>query len=70
MTDSAQQDAASATSPRRRRWRRWPWILLGVLLTPVLLLAAWTAIALSYSYSEAGPRAGHIQELSHMGWIC
>src|SRR5881398_1249603 len=67
MTDIGQQDAAGATSSRRRRW---PWILLGLLLLPVLLLATWTAIALSYTYSEAGHRAGYIQKLSHKGWIC
>jgi hypothetical protein len=69
MTDEGQQDAVGA-SPRHRRWRRWPWILLGVLLTPVLVLAAWTAIALSYTYSEAGHRAGYLQKLSHKGWVC
>lgn len=70
MTDEGQHDASGASSTPRRRRRRWPWILLGVLLTPVLLLAAWTAIALSYTYSEAGHRAGYIQKLSHKGWIC
>ena len=70
MTDEGQLYATGATSPRSRRWRRWPWILLAVVLTPVLLLAVWTAIALSYSYSEAGHRAGSIQKLSHKGWIC
>ena len=69
MTDEGQYDASDASSTPRRR-RRWPWILVGVLLTPVLLLAAWTAIALSYTYSEAGHRAGYIQKLSHRGWIC
>ena len=68
MTDEGQQGASGASSPRRRR--KWPWILLGVLLTPVLLLAAWTAITLSYTYSEAGHRAGYLQKLSHKGWIC
>jgi hypothetical protein len=68
MTDEGQQDASEASSPRRRR--KWPWILLAVLLTPVLLLAAWTAITLSYTYSEAGHRAGYLQKLSHKGWIC
>ena len=70
MTDEGQHDASGASSTPRRRRRRWPWIVLGVLLTPVLLLAAWTAIALSYTYSEAGHRAGYIQKLSHRGWIC
>lgn len=68
MTDEGQQGASEASSPRRRR--KWPWILLAVLLTPVLILAAWTAITLSYTYSEAGHRAGYLQKLSHKGWIC
>ena len=68
MTDEGQQDASKASSPRRRR--KWPWILLAVVLTPVLILAAWTAITLSYTYSEAGHRAGYLQKLSHKGWIC
>ena len=68
MTDEGQQGASGASSLRRRR--KWPWILLGVLLTPVLILAAWTAITLSYTYSEAGHRAGYLQKLSHKGWIC
>jgi len=68
MTDEGQQDASEASSPRRRR--KWPWILLAALLTPVLILAAWTAITLSYTYSEAGHRAGYLQKLSHKGWIC
>jgi hypothetical protein len=70
MIDEGQYDASGASSTPRPRRRRWPWIVLGVLLTPVLLLAAWTAIALSYTYSEAGHRAGYIQKLSHKGWIC
>jgi len=69
MTDEGQQGAAGVTSSRRRRWHKWPWILLGVLLIPALGFAAWTAIALSYSYST-GDRAGYIQKLSHKGWIC
>ena len=31
--------------------------------------AAWTVIALSYTYSR-GDRAGYIQKLSKKGWIC
>jgi len=68
MTDQGQHDAGGDSSPRRRR--KWPWIVLGVVLTPVLVLAAWTAITLSYTYSEAGHRAGYLQKLSHKGWIC
>jgi len=58
----------AATAPARRR-RRWPWIVSGILLTPFLVLALWTLIALSFSYSE-GERAGYVQKFSKKGWIC
>jgi hypothetical protein len=54
----------------RRRRRRWPWVLAGLFIgLPALAVAAWTAIALSYTYSS-GDRAGYIQKLSKKGWIC
>jgi hypothetical protein len=71
MTDEQPDDVTGAAPPPRRRRRRWPWILVGLLVVlPALVIAAWTAIALNYSYSEAGHRAGYIQKLSHKGWIC
>ncbi|MDB4882977.1 MAG: hypothetical protein JWL95_1743 [Gemmatimonadetes bacterium] len=72
MTDEPQGAAAQdiPIAPRRRR-RKWLWILVGlVVVLPALLIAAWTAITLNYTYSEAGHRAGYIQKLSHKGWIC
>lgn len=70
MSDERQQpDPANVTAAFRRR-RRWPWIVAGAVVgLPALLLAAWTAIALSYTYSQ-GDRAGYIQKLSKKGWIC
>ena len=70
MSDEGQQDVAlDAPAPRRRR-RRWPWLVFGALVgLPALLIAAWTVIALSYTYSQ-GDRAGYIQKLSKKGWIC
>jgi hypothetical protein len=71
MSDEGQhRDAlADAPAPRRRR-RRWAWLALGGLVgLPALLLAAWTVIALSYTYSK-GDRNGYIQKLSQKGWIC
>lgn len=57
----------------RRSWRprrKWPWIvLLSVLLGPALILALWSVIALSFTYSS-GDRTGYIQKLSKKGWIC
>jgi hypothetical protein len=40
-----------------------------LVVLPALLLAAWTVIALSYTYSK-GDRNGYIQKLSKKGWIC
>jgi hypothetical protein len=70
MSDEGQDDVAldAPASPRKRR-RRWPWLLGAVIGLPALLIAAWTVIALSYTYSE-GDRAGYIQKLSKKGWIC
>jgi hypothetical protein len=60
-----------AEPPERpiRRHRRWPWVLAAVVITPFALLALWTFIALTYSYS-AGERAGYVQKFSSKGWIC
>ncbi|MEP6731422.1 MAG: hypothetical protein ABJE10_12320 [bacterium] len=50
--------------------RRWILIVFGVVVVvPAALLAAWTAIALHWAYSE-GNRAGYIQKFSHKGWVC
>jgi hypothetical protein len=83
MTDETRDDAsaADATSaegvapaeapeaPRRRR-RKWPWIVLGVvILVPTLLATAWTAITLNWNYSS-GTRSGYVQKFSKKGWLC
>jgi hypothetical protein len=57
----------AAAAPRRRR--KWPWIVSGVVLAPFVVLALWTLIALSFSYSE-GERAGYVQKFSRKGWVC
>ncbi|HKH90624.1 MAG TPA: hypothetical protein VKA54_02410 [Gemmatimonadaceae bacterium] len=71
MSDEVQhQDAVGETSAPRRRRRRWPWVIGGAFVVlPALLLAAWTVIALSYTYSK-GDRNGYIQKLSKKGWLC
>jgi hypothetical protein len=69
MSDEGLHHDASNVATGRRR-RRWPWIIAGALVVlPALGLAAWTMIALSYTYSR-GDRAGYIQKLSQKGWIC
>jgi hypothetical protein len=82
MTDETQNDANTADvtsaegaapaeapeAPRRRR-RKWPWIVFGVLLVPLLLATAWTAITLNWDYSS-GTRSGYVQKFSKKGWLC
>lgn len=70
MSDEGQHRDALDAEPTSRRRRRWPWVVAGALIVlPALLLAAWTVIALSYSYS-GGDRAGYVQKLSKKGWVC
>ncbi len=45
---------------------RWLFVPLVVL---IMLLAAYTWVALHWSYS-VGERAGYVQKLSKKGWIC
>jgi ABC-type phosphate/phosphonate transport system permease subunit len=60
----------AAPKAPRRRWRKWTWIVLGVIvLVPVLVLTAWTAITLNWSYSK-GTRTGYVQKFSKKGWVC
>jgi hypothetical protein len=56
-------------APARRRRRKWPWIVGLVLMLPLLLLTAWTAITLNWDYSN-GTRAGYVQKFSRKGWLC
>ena len=84
MTDETRNDPEVTTSrseedvvmppaapvPPRRRRRKWPWVVLGALVVvPILLITAWTAITLNWSYSK-GTRTGYVQKFSKKGWIC
>lgn len=61
--------APTPATPARKR-RRWPLMLFGlVVVVPLLVIAAWTAVALNWSYSK-GDRGGFIQKFSQKGWIC
>ena len=75
-TNAGAPGAVSATEdrpaprPARRRWRKWPWILLGVFVVlPALVIIAWVEIALHWSYST-GTRTGYVQKFSKKGWLC
>jgi hypothetical protein len=73
--ESEQESAADSTDtraperPAHRHRRRWPWVLAGALLTPVVLFVAWIQITLHYTYSK-GTRAGYVQKFSEKGWLC
>ena len=49
--------------------RKAKWIIAGVIVVPLFILALYTWISLTWSYSE-GTRAGYVQKFSHKGWIC
>src|SRR5215213_1987015 len=69
MDDDRVEPEAPVPTPKRRR-KRGPLMILGiVLMVPLLLLAVWTAITLNWSYSE-GTRSGYVQKFSKKGWLC
>ena len=61
-------DAAEAP-PKQGRRVKTKLILATGLLTPIVLFALYTLIAISWSYSD-GYRAGILQKFSRKGWIC
>jgi hypothetical protein len=69
MADETEVPRETTVPPVRRRRRRWPWVVVGVLLLPALAFAAWTAITLNFTYSD-GERSGFLQKVSRKGWIC
>jgi hypothetical protein len=46
----------------------WKRILVSVVLIPIVLVAAWTALTLNFSYAR-GERAGYLQKFSQRGWM-
>lgn len=44
-------------------------IIASIIVVPIVVLALYTWISLTWSYSE-GTRAGYVQKFSHKGWIC
>lgn len=64
------RDVPAASPPPTPRKRRLGLKIAAVfLLLPALLFAAWSIVALNWSYSE-GERAGYVQKFSKKGWLC
>jgi hypothetical protein len=59
---------AEAPAPSRG-FARWPFVLAGIVLVPVLLFAVYVWGTLNVSYSD-GERAGIVQKFSRKGWVC
>ncbi|MCS6947092.1 MAG: hypothetical protein NZM12_05720 [Steroidobacteraceae bacterium] len=66
MTAAQPSVPTPSTAPRRRRWAVR---LLGAIVLLALAFAAWSYLALTYTYSE-GNRAGILQKFSRKGWLC
>lgn len=68
--ESAPSAEQEPSAPRPRRRRHWIlWLVLAFIVAPLALLALWTTITLSYTYSR-GNRAGYVQKFSQKGWLC
>ncbi len=57
----------TASARRRRHWVLW--LVTAFVIAPAALLALWTTIAVSWTYSS-GHRAGYVQKFSKKGWLC
>ena len=55
--------------PQTPQPRRWPLYVAGFIAILTALLAGYTWLTLSWSYSE-GERAGYVQKFSKKGWLC
>jgi len=65
-------ESVPVTNAPRPSFVRRHWLAVAVtalLGLPALGLGLWTAVALSWSYSE-GSRAGYVQKISRKGWLC
>ena len=70
MTDPTPDTPAPAAIAPRRNWRKILGLTgAGLVITPLLLVIAWTWLTLHWSYSE-GERAGTLQKFSRKGWVC
>src|ERR1051326_2161296 len=75
MTDSPPESTSPAEPPPEsplpphRWWHHWKALLTIGLATPLVLYGLFTAVTLTWSYSQ-GQRAGYLQKFSRKGWAC
>src|ERR1041385_467540 len=75
MTDSPPESTSPAGPPPKsplpphRWWHHWKALLTIGLATPLVLYGLFTAVTLTWSYSQ-GQRAGYLQKFSRKGWVC
>lgn len=65
MANSANPSTSPPARSKRFHWKRWVTV---ALVSPLILLALYTALVLNWSYS-AGERAGYVQKFSKKGWL-
>ncbi|MEP6692309.1 MAG: hypothetical protein ABJD07_14200 [Gemmatimonadaceae bacterium] len=65
------EDVAATPAPLPKRNRHWKLKGIGTVLVllPLAVIALWTWITISYTYS-AGERVGYVQKFSKKGWLC
>lgn len=71
-TPSPSSANAAASAPATPGFARRNWgklVLLVLLGLPLVGVAVWSTMALSYTYST-GTRTGYVQKLSLKGWVC
>ncbi len=67
MSEAATPVLVPKKSFARRNWGK---LTLATLFgLPAATLAIWTAVAMTYTYSD-GERAGYVQKMSRKGWVC
>lgn len=70
--NTADVEALRESPPPKKSFFRRHWgklLLAAIIVVPGAIMALWTAIAMSYTYSS-GERAGYIQKFSKKGWLC
>lgn len=61
--------SSAGPSPSVFRRNRGKLLLIGFLLVGAAVTALWTAVTMSFNYSD-GDRVGYVQKFSRKGWIC